>query len=96
MFLLKYPHIQAHTCSPIITKKCSGTITYIWQAKNKIMDIRILSSFLNLCLADQTVVVSILDVLSNGAVEQDGFLRHQTQLRAQPSKVQFLCVHPVH
>lgn len=51
------------------------------------MYVGLLRSFLDLLLGDVTAVVSILNVLSNGAVKQDGLLRHQPHLIAQPCQV---------
>lgn len=70
-------------------------ITYIRKPKDEAMYVSFFCSFLDLLLADDTTVIPILNVLGNGAVEQDGLLRHQTQLCAQPGQVQLFRVRPV-
>lgn len=56
------------------------------------MNVGRLRSFLNLLLGDDTAVVSILNVLSDAAIKQDGLLRHQPHLRAQPCQVEISAV----
>ena len=59
------------------------------------MDIGTFGCLLDLLLGDGAAVVSILDVLSDAAVKQDGLLGHQAQLRAQPGQIQALGVSPI-
>lgn len=51
------------------------------------MYVGLLCGFLNLLLGDDTAVVPILNVFSDGAIKQNGLLRHQPHLRAQPCQV---------
>lgn len=60
------------------------------------MNVGLLRSFLDLLLGDDAAVVSILNVLSNGAIKQDGLLRHQPHLRTQPCQVQTSAVVPIY
>ena len=59
------------------------------------MDVGALGCFLDLLLRHLSVVVSVLDVLCDGAVKQDGLLGHQAQLRTQPGQIQALDVSTV-
>lgn len=59
------------------------------------MYVRLLGGGDDLVLPHDAAVVTVGDVLSDGAVEEHGLLRHEAQLSPQPRHVQRLDLPPV-
>ena len=55
------------------------------------MDVGCFGGAHNLLLGHDPAVVPVGDVLGNAAVEQDGLLRHDSELGSEPLDVQALC-----
>lgn len=64
------------------------TNTYSWQRGDKVVDVGILGSCNDLLHTDISGVITVSDVIGDGAIKQDWLLRHQPDLRSQPLNVE--------
>ena len=68
---------------------CCITTTdyYLRQGDNEVVDVGLSGSVCDLIHGNLSTVVPIRDVLGDAAIEQDGLLGHEADLRAQPRQV---------